>query len=150
MATQMQMPVKLEMTSLAAKTLVGSARTLMEFRLADWGLLGVREGALVDDACLVMAELVANAVKATPDGQITIRAVLDAAGVLISVWDSSTQMPEPREIKELSLEDLDLSPENFDDNGGNGLALIAALAFETCVIATESPPGKWVCARFKV
>jgi anti-sigma regulatory factor (Ser/Thr protein kinase) len=134
---------ELDVRCLAAPSLAGQARTLIEFRLIAWGL-----PQLVDSATLVMTELVANAVEAAPDGQVSIRAVRDGGGVLISVWDSSPERPQPRQVKELELQDLDLSPENFDDNGGNGLALVIALATETGFSPTP-PTGKWVWARLK-
>lgn len=114
---------------------------MFEFRLLAWGLAG-----LVDSALLIVTELVANAVAAVPDGQLTIRAARDARSVLISVWDSSNATPRPRPIRELEPADLDLDPAHFDDNGGNGLVLVTALAQETGFVRT-APTGKWVWAR---
>lgn len=142
MATAETRYEELNMCCLAAPTLAGTARTLVEFRLIAWGM-----PALIDSAALVMTELVSNAVKAVPDGHVAVRAVRGGRGVVISVWDSSPRMPVVREIRELEPADLDLSEENLDDNGGNGLPLVIALASRTGVLPTTNPPGKWVWAR---
>jgi hypothetical protein len=53
----------------------------------------------------------------------------DAHGIRIAVWDSSPRIPdEPGPPTELTLEDLDLSEERFDDNGGRGLAIVSSMS----------------------
>jgi anti-sigma regulatory factor (Ser/Thr protein kinase) len=149
MATTETAYEELDMRCLAATTVAGSTRTLVEFRLTDWGLGTERHSALRQDVKIIIAELVANACEATPDREIRVRAVRDAQGVFISVWDSSNEMPQPRQVKDLELEELDLNPDNFDNNGGNGLALVIALAQETGFTPT-TPAGKWVWARLTI
>jgi hypothetical protein len=73
----------------------------------------------------------------------------DVGGVIIAVWDSSVLMPERRPVVELSLDDLDLSPENYDNNGGWGLALVQALSL-SCGVTRDPKGGKWVWARVGV
>lgn len=131
----------LDLTCLAAKTVAAEVRRRIELRLADWGL-----PYLSHDAQLIAAELIANAVTATPDEQIQIRFTREPDGVLISVWDGSNRLPQVQRSRELALKDLDLAPENFDDNGGWGLRIVQATATECGVRQTE-PYGKWVWAR---
>jgi hypothetical protein len=45
-------------------------------------------------------------------------------------------------------EDLDLSEENWDDNGGWGLPIVQALA-DDCGYTPHPSGGKWVWARLK-
>jgi hypothetical protein len=66
--------------------------------------------------------------------------------VLLAVWDSSDHMPTVKEVVELTLDDLDLSEENFDNNGGWGLPLVRALSCD-CGVSKTNPRGKWVWAR---
>jgi hypothetical protein len=61
------------------------------------------------------------------------------------VWDGSDRLPQVQPIKEMSADDLDLSPENFDDNGGWGLHIVRATASE-CGVRKTAPYGKWVWA----
>ncbi|WP_433325545.1 hypothetical protein [Spirillospora sp. CA-294931] len=68
--------------------------------------------------------------------------------MVLAVWDSSDAMPQARPVVELEPEDLDLSPANFDNNGGWGLPLVEALACQSGVTRTQ-PHGKWVWARLK-
>lgn len=131
----------LDLTCLAAKTVPGQVRTLVRLRLLEWGLPG-----LVDDACLVAAELVTNACEATPEKPIRTRFTRDAHGVVLAVWDSSDRLPQAAPIVELELDDLDLSEENLDRNGGRGLPLVQALATDYGTRKTN-PHGKWTWAR---
>jgi anti-sigma regulatory factor (Ser/Thr protein kinase) len=120
-------------------------RFMVTIRLNGWGLPALKHSAM-----LVMAELVANAVTATPDGQVSVRAVRNESSVLISVWDSSPERPQPQPFIEPTLETVDLSPEHFDDNGGKGLWLVMALPDAVGVQETSNPPGKWVWARLDI
>lgn len=58
------------------------------------------------------------------------------------------EVPTLGPMVELTLEMLDISEENFDNNGGWGLSLVAALTAEWRAERTF-PRGKWVWARFK-
>jgi anti-sigma regulatory factor (Ser/Thr protein kinase) len=134
---------ELRLTMLASTASAGLARTLVQQRLSKWGYMHIS-----CDTLLITAELVANASEATPGREIKIRFSRDTCGVLLQVWDSSDQIPAPKPITELTLDDLDLSEENFDDNGGWGLPLVAALAADCGYIPAPSG-GKWVWARLK-
>jgi anti-sigma regulatory factor (Ser/Thr protein kinase) len=137
----------LDFSCLAARTSAGQARSLIEYRLADWGLGAARLAEFRSDLCLAATELVGNATKVAPDAEIRVRLVPEHGSVLLGVWDSSNERPVPRPVVELELEDLNLDPARFDDNGGRGLALVLALAAETGITPTP-PKGKWVWARF--
>src|SRR5258708_5657465 len=118
MATQ-----TLDMLCLALRTTPGLMRTLVEFRLIDWGLIDVRQGDLADACYLVTAELVTNGCNATPDSEIRFRFTLEDTSIYVGSWDSSNDLPLLTPFKDLTLETLDLTPEHFDDNGGNGLPM---------------------------
>lgn len=131
----------LDMTCLAAPTLPAETRRRIDIRLAAWHLEHVGT-----DARLIAAELVTNACAATPVGEIRIRFVREPATLLLAVWDSSNEMPRVKQLVDLEPEDLDLSPENWDNNGGWGLPMVQAVAAE-CGITETPPRGKWIWAR---
>ncbi|QFG24625.1 ATP-binding protein [Actinomadura sp. WMMB 499] len=139
----------LDMTFLAAGTAAGQVRTLVKFRLADWGLAGI-----ADDMCLIVGELVANAVKSTPDGEISVRLTREPRGVLFGVWDSSDDLPVANPPPDLSLDDITPDPEALDpghDEGtcGRGLPIVQALSSQ-CGVDRTDPHGKWVWSRITV
>ncbi|WP_349666496.1 ATP-binding protein [Actinomadura xylanilytica] len=137
---------EMEMTCLAARTASGRVRSLIEYRLAEWGLSG-----LLDDLRLVAGELVANAVQCAPDGEIRVRLARESASVLLCVWDSSDAMPVAGPVVELCLDDIAPDPEALDPGhddgtGGWGLPIVQALSSE-CGVRPTPPQGKWVWAR---
>jgi hypothetical protein len=69
---------ELDMACLAAWTAPGQVRTLVEFRLTEWGL-----ARITDDVCLIATELVTNAVESTPDGEIRVRLTRERNAVLL-------------------------------------------------------------------
>ncbi|WP_433479688.1 ATP-binding protein [Spirillospora sp. CA-142024] len=101
-----------------------------------------------DDAFLVASELITNAVAATPGGEIRYQCSRDSAGVLIAVWDASPALPRPRPVIDMTLDTLDVSEEHWDDNGGRGLPIVAALAAE-CGHTPDPSGGKWAWAHLK-
>ncbi|WUI02404.1 ATP-binding protein [Spirillospora sp. NBC_00431] len=127
----------------ASKAAPGIARQLTQTRLYMWGY-----GHILDDVFLVVSELITNAVAATPGQEIRYQCSRDTAGVLIAVWDSSPDVPRPRPMAETAADALDLSEEGWDDNGGRGLPIVAALAVE-CGHTPDPSNGKWVWARLK-
>jgi anti-sigma regulatory factor (Ser/Thr protein kinase) len=131
------------MDMLASVAAAGLARTLVEQRLIKWGLRHV-----ADDTHLITAELVANAVVATPGQKIHFRISRDASGLLIEVWDSSNEVPRPKPLMELDLDSLDLSEEGFDLTGGWGLPIIQALS-QDCGYTPSPGGGETVWARVK-
>ncbi|TDB98001.1 ATP-binding protein [Actinomadura sp. 7K534] len=128
---------------LASNAAPGLARTMTRTRLDTWGCMHIS-----DDAFLIASELVTNAVAATPGKEIRYQCSRDPAGVLIAVWDASPTPPRVHPLIEPALETLDVSEENWDDNGGRGLPIVAALATE-CGHTPDPSGGKWVWARLK-
>lgn len=126
----------------------GFTRTLIERRLKKWGYSHIS-----DDATLVATEMVTNAMKATPGEAIRFLCRWENEGVYIAVWDSSPERPAPVRDLAVALDDLDLSEDGFDENGGRGLHIIDALAVEwgyrpdPAGTETGCPGGKWVWAR---
>jgi anti-sigma regulatory factor (Ser/Thr protein kinase) len=110
------------LTLAAAPAAIGRARQLVRFALSLWGL-----AALADDAELVASELMTNAVEATgatgtqttPDGfgtaaTVQVRVLMYQASIIIEVWDRDPGAPHRQETA-------------FDDEGGRGLMIVAAL-----------------------
>ncbi|MFD0904583.1 ATP-binding protein [Actinomadura sediminis] len=129
---------------LASKAAPGLARTLTKARLYKWNC-----SRISDDALVVASELVTNAVAATPTGgEIRFQISLDSGGVLLAVWDDAPGKPQTRQVVEPTPETLDLAEERWDDNGGWGLPIVAALAAE-CGYCPDSVRGKWAWARLK-
>jgi anti-sigma regulatory factor (Ser/Thr protein kinase) len=129
----------------------GFTRTIMERRLKKWGY-----SSISDDAILLATEMVTNAVKATPGQVIRFLCRWENGGIYIAVWDASPERPAPAREVVLDPNDLDLSEDGFDDNGGRGLHIIDALAVEWGYRPDAVDPasgrsgGKWVWARLAV
>ncbi|MEU8801127.1 ATP-binding protein [Spirillospora sp. NPDC048819] len=121
----------LDVGFLAARTAPGQVRTLVELRLASWGLAVLR-----DDVTLIASELVTNAVQHAPsEREIRVRFTREARGVLLEVWDSCDGMP----VRKHDTEGL----------SGRGLPIVEMLAAECGAYRTE-PHGKWVWARCRL
>lgn len=126
---------------LGSPAAAGLARTLTGPRIRKWGY-----SSILDDALLIVAELISNAAEATPGKEIRFQLSRDDYGLIIAAWDSSPRLPQSKPVTELTLEDLDLSEESFDDNGGWGLPIVQALS-STCGCARDPHGGKWIWAR---
>jgi anti-sigma regulatory factor (Ser/Thr protein kinase) len=141
---------ELRMPMLASPASAGLARTLTQQRLSKWDCSHISE-----DTLIVVAELIGNAAKETPNREIRFALRREPAGVLVGVWDCSPRPPRPAPVVEPTLEGLDLSEHNFDANGGRGLHLVAALSAEwghhhdPVDPRTGRSPGKWVWARLR-
>lgn len=139
----------LDITFVGALTAPGQVRTLVEFRLTEWGLLNIAH-----DVYLVAGELVANAVQSMPEGRIRVRFTRETNGVLLGVWDSSDEMPVSKSVVELSLADITPDAEALDaghddGTGGWGLPIVEALS-SRCGVSRTPPRGKWVWARISL
>ncbi|SNT53007.1 Anti-sigma regulatory factor (Ser/Thr protein kinase) [Actinomadura meyerae] len=120
---------------------VGQARTFTDIQIRKWGYPHILDSALV-----IVSELVTNAARQTPDKEIRLQLSRDDYGIIIAVWDADHALPEAKPPTELTLEDLDLSAEAFDDNGGWGLRIVQALSAR-CGVTTDPAGGKWVWSR---
>ncbi|MBB6396993.1 sensor histidine kinase regulating citrate/malate metabolism [Actinomadura coerulea] len=89
-----------------------------------------------------------NAARQTPHREIRLQLSRDAHGVVIAVWDADFALPQAKPMKELTLEDLDLSEEAFDGNGGWGLHIVQALSSK-CGVTGDPAGGKWIWSRIR-
>ncbi|MFA1551638.1 ATP-binding protein [Actinomadura chokoriensis] len=120
---------------------VGLARTLTETQISKWDY-----SHILDSTLLIVSELVTNAVRQTPDEEIRLQLSRDAYGIIIAVWDGGHELPKAKPMTELTLEDLDLSEEAFDDNGGWGLHIVQAMSAK-CGVTADPAGGKWIWTR---
>ncbi|SEG74337.1 Anti-sigma regulatory factor (Ser/Thr protein kinase) [Thermomonospora echinospora] len=133
----------LSMSMLASPAAPGLARTLTEARILKWG-----DSHILDDAFLIVSELITNAITETPGKQIHFRLTRDRIYLVVAVWDSSPRTPHIKQPTPTTPDTLDLSPAHWDDNGGWGLPLVTALAID-CGCKQDPRGGKWVWARLK-
>ncbi|GAA2151572.1 ATP-binding protein [Actinomadura napierensis] len=126
---------------LGAPATVGLARTLADAWIRKWDYFHI-----LDDALLIVSELITNAVHETPAQEIRFQLSRDGHGIIIAVWDSGIGTPHAKPLRRLTLEDLDLSEEAFDDNGGWGLHIVQALSVR-CGATGDPGGGKWIWAR---
>ncbi|MER6817862.1 ATP-binding protein [Spirillospora sp. NPDC000708] len=136
-------PGLLDHSFLAAPTAVGEVRMLLGLRLASCGL-----AARESDVFLIAAELVTNAVEATPDGRVRVQFWREAAGLVLRVWDGSDEQPTARPVAALTLADIAPDAEALDAGhddgaGGWGLPIVEALSLR-CGVKPTAPHGKWV------
>ncbi|MFD7664890.1 ATP-binding protein [Streptomyces sp. NPDC059788] len=97
-------------------------------------------GEVAETAVLVLSELMANAcvhARIPRDRYIRVRCLLHAGRLRVEVSDACSGMPEPRVA-------------GVDDEGGRGLALVAALADEWGVYPRPYGIGKVVWFELKV
>lgn len=128
---------------LASTAAAGLARTLTDVQLEKWG-----QSHISDDALLVASELINNAIEATPGREITYEMTRVDGTITLAVWDSSDRFPARRPPVEYTPDNLDLSPEHWDDNGGWGLNIVTTIA-ANCGYTSDPRGGKWVWARLK-
>ncbi|RKS79822.1 histidine kinase-like protein [Actinomadura pelletieri DSM 43383] len=130
---------ELDISCRAAGTVPGMVRSLVGFRLADWGLERV-----AGDVLLVAGELVANAVQSAPDREIRVKFTRDVGAVVVAVWDPGDGMPVARPVVEVTLDDIRGDALALEE-GGRGLQIVQALA-SGCGVKATPPVGKWVWA----
>ena len=109
---------------------VPDARHLTRTALSSWEL-----PAIIDDAEIIVSELLTNALQASADdvSTISLRLFADHNHLLIMVWDGSPQMPAARHAL----------PDEID---GRGLMIVEALS-NACGAARSVEGGKIVWAR---
>jgi hypothetical protein len=136
-------PDYLAMSMPASPATAGLARTLTKTHLYKWGVIHI-----LDDAFLIVSELITNAVNETPGEEIRFRLNRNVSYVVVAVWDSSPRTPCARRPLGPAPDALDPSPEHWDDDGGWGLPIVAALAAD---YGCKRDPrgGKWVWARLR-
>lgn len=98
---------------------VGRLRRIGTAKLRHWGL-----EALVDDAQLLISELITNALRYGGNADICLSVVLTASRLVIAVNDGSPQRPQ-------------LTESNSDSETGRGIFLVAVYATDWGV----SPDG---------
>lgn len=105
-------------------------------RARDWltsfvreALRGVDPGSLLDDAALVVSELMTNAVRAGC-AQTRVRLAIDEQHIRIAVTDDSPGLPRV----------IDAAPE---DESGRGLRLVAALSTDWGVTTANGSKEVW-------
>ena len=108
----------------------GVARRLVAKCLADWGA-----AAVVDDAQLIVSELVANVHRHTGCRYLAVLVRVDGPLVRIAVRDSSRTLPV-------------VIHSGTKETSGRGIALVAALAH--CWGTEEASYGKWVWAELRL
>lgn len=89
---------------------VGRLRRISASKLRAWGLV-----ALLDDAQLLVSELVTNALRYGEGGEIEFRLIITFQGLLLMVNDGSTHLAQVGVVGDYS-------------ETGRGLILVAALA----------------------
>ncbi|NVI91850.1 ATP-binding protein [Actinomadura sp. BRA 177] len=120
---------------------VGLARTLVDARIRKWDYFHI-----LDSTLLIVSELVTNAARQTPREEIRLQVSRDAHGIIVAVWDGACELPRAKPMREITLADLDLSEDAFDDNGGWGLHIVQALS-DKCGVTADPAGGKWVWCR---
>ncbi|TDE32356.1 ATP-binding protein [Actinomadura sp. 6K520] len=131
------------MSLLGTPAAVGIARNFVDMRIRKWGYMHI-----LDSVRLVVSELVTNAARQTPHEEIRLQLSRDAYGVIVAVWDAAHELPQAKPMAELTLENLDLSEDAFDDNGGWGLHIVQALSTK-CGVIRDPAGGKWVWSRMR-
>ena len=116
----------------AEPSVVSRGRALVAATLAEWSVQH-----LLEDAKLIAAELISNAVAATPGKEIRLIMCREARAVTLRVWDSSPDAPR-------------MEPYGPYDETGRGMHIVAALAHEHGSFPATGSEGKFVWARLKI
>lgn len=113
---------------------VSEARALTEVTLMSWGLR-----PLVENARLIVSELVTNAVVATPGKVVLLVLAREKGAISLGVWDSGDTLPVMGEE----------IPADLYEESGRGLYLVAKLSDEHGSQRVETG-GKIIWARLKI
>ncbi|WP_222722724.1 ATP-binding protein [Actinomadura alba] len=123
---------RLEVTLFPVPQSPGLARTFVRHQLISLG-----HPELVEDACVIVSELVTNAIAETPGKEIRVYLSANDGRPLIEVWDSSPTYPV-MPVRDLYAE------------SGRGLMLTQALAAEFgCWRSENGGTGKILWALLK-
>ncbi|WP_220126745.1 ATP-binding protein [Actinomadura madurae] len=114
---------------LGVPEVVQQGRLIAESQALQWGLAE----ETVQDAVLVVSELLTNAVRATQGQPVSLRMVLSEAGLRVEVWDASPVRPEAS-APDLSMPEGPV-PGDAPDPGGWGLGIVECLSAERGVRA---------------
>ncbi|MCP2335967.1 ATP-binding protein [Actinomadura rupiterrae] len=120
---------EIRMTLLATPGSVVLARELVRYALVSWGF----GKAAIEDATLVMSEIVTNALNVAAGDEVRVRVAIYESAPLLECWDPSPTLPEQRNA----------SP---DAESGRGLLIVAAYAKDTGVRPSANGKGKVVWA----
>lgn len=124
---------EVRLTLLAVPSSVVLARELVRYTLTNWGF----DREVINDASLVMSEIVSNAVAAAHAHRIRLRCALQEGAPLLECWDPSPGLPVR-------------VPPSLTSESGRGLAIVSALAKETGTRASATGDGKVVWALMHV
>lgn len=135
----MQLTPDLDARLPADTAVIADARAMLHGWLAD---AGVDDCGVVGDLSVVLSELVANAVEASPhDGSVVVRIQLEEGTVVLSVVNDVREWVAPAERWDL------------DDPlraGGRGLLIVSALADDVTVQHDIEDDCTVVTARLRV
>ncbi|MFE9649078.1 ATP-binding protein [Streptomyces sp. NPDC006365] len=120
----MELPLTYTLVTPAVVTSPKVCRDFVRYTLETLGL-----GGLADTAALCTSELVTN-VHRHAEGDVHLRAAVEATHVRVAVYDGSTRLPSPRRA-------------SVGDDGGRGLFLVTALSDGCGVTPTEQGKGVW-------
>jgi hypothetical protein len=92
---------------------------------------------LIEDAKLIVSELVGNCVPVTPGEDVWVLLARERDAVWVCVWDSSPVLPQ-------------LQAYGLESESGRGLHIVAALAPENGAFQVAEPKGKITWARLTI
>ncbi|RAY11882.1 hypothetical protein DPM19_28355 [Actinomadura craniellae] len=110
-------------------------------------------GTVVEDAALVVSELVTNSLRVSaPGGTVKIELASDGPWMVVGVWDAGADLPET--VGAVAPDPdaaVEPDPAGLEEGriGGWGLPMVDALATRRWIRPT-SPAGKWVYAALTV
>nr|WP_116024371.1 ATP-binding protein [Thermomonospora umbrina] len=108
--------------------------------------------AVVENAALVVSELVTNGLRASvAGGAVGVELVPESTdgSVVVGVWDAKFDLPPEEGVNAPDVDSValpDMAGLEEGRNGGWGLPMVDALVARRWVRQTTSPAGKWVYA----
>jgi anti-sigma regulatory factor (Ser/Thr protein kinase) len=117
-------PLALRRGFMAMPEVVQQGRLIVESQALQWGLAE----EMVENAVLVVSELLTNAVRATRGRPVSLRMSLADAGLRLEVRDTSPVRPKAS-TPDLSMPERPV-PDDAPDPGGWGLGIVEFLSVE--------------------